>query len=188
MPKQHTVNRFEILEMYERLDTTIRARNGLPALTPADEADAAAKLEAWLGATTTLRNGATVPVLNIVTNESMADFATRAGGFQETFGVTSPADPDAAKKPHYNRLEAVAEITRMEGTKIVEFTEGALERVPAVSYEAVSARYTMPDGRQCQDSTRSGPEAFERDTDGNIGQVGAATALLRRLIEAVALN
>lgn len=186
------VHRFAVREAHERLERAATASrleagsDGTPitihfdATTPNDEVWAAQLLREWVNATTELANGAVVPVLNIVTSEPLADFGRRAN-FMHTFGVS--ADP---KHPAYNRLEPVAAVEVQRGTKIVELADGSLAKVPTVSYEASSAPYTMPDGRVCTDSTKSGPERFERDAEGNVVQVGAATALLRRLTEAVA--
>lgn len=84
--------------------------------------------------------------------------------------------------PDFNRLEPVIRIDVRERPKLWEWPDGKLEKITIVEYEAVGDSYDV-DGRSVQDSCRSGPEGFLKDGS-KVRQYGAATALLKRLLEA----
>lgn len=89
---------------------------------------------------------------------------------------------DAAAGPYDGvRLEAVSEIVKWPGNKVVEL-RGRLQRLEYVQYVAVSAPQQLPDGREVRDRCASGPERFVT-ISGTVRPFGAASALAARLLE-----
>ncbi|GIW17436.1 MAG: hypothetical protein KatS3mg064_0593 [Tepidiforma sp.] len=104
-----------------------------------------------------------VPALAIITNDRVGD--------------------GDARNPGVFRLMPVERVDVEQVSRVYEWEDGRLEKVPVTVFIAVSEEYTTRDGRRTRDEVRSGPEVIVRLPDGSIGQYGAATALLARLLE-----
>lgn len=96
-------------------------------------------------------------------------------------------DNHLADVRHFRR-EPLAAVQVRELQKVVDQPGVPLQKLSIKVYEACSEPYTGPRGRSCTDSTRSAPEAFYVDSQGVVQPLGAASALLARLLEAKAFG
>lgn len=127
----------------------------------------AAELLGELVDKTVIRDGQRMEVLNIITSD--------------------PIGPsDDKRSPYFNRIMGVAKTEAIQTQKVMEWSDGSLEKVLVTVYSATSEMYTTADQRRVADEIRSGPEHVVKGDDGKVYQYGAAVALLCRLLEPAA--